>query len=325
MRNKQGGAAGDGTPSKQETGLERPTSTRSPPKVQARADDADSVNSPALAIIHTETEDNFSGEPWPPDGADYWAIVKRSHGGFTLWRRVALEISHVDLAAERRALLSGGTQGNKTMTQELTMQSTEVENIHTAAQEDAGFEKILKFKKGEYLIGEELIPLGAQYLAHARAWTKCWIKFRDGEIAERKPYRVALGEKPPEREDLDNLDKTLWPEGLDGKPADPWVFQYLLPLEDLSTGEVVIFVASSFGGRRAIADLCAAYAKRAAKATICGQPIVKLAKAEMPTKKFGKVPRPLFEVVRWDDAADDVSPAAPLIALKHELDDEIPF
>ena len=278
-----------------------------------------------LAIQHQVTEDLPDGQPWPPDGADLWCIVKRSHG-FTQWRRVALEISHVDLAAERRALLCGGTtQGKRAMMQELTMQSTEVENIHTAAQEDAGFEKILKFKKGEYLIGEELIPLGAQYLAHARAWTKCWIKFCDGEVAERKPYRVALGEKPPEREDLDDLDKTLWPEGIDGKPADPWVFQYLLPLEDLSTGEVVIFVASSFGGRRAIADLCAAYAKRAAKATRCGQPIVRLGKAEMPTKKFGKVPRPLFEVVRWDDAVDDVSPVAPPIALKHDLDDEIPF
>ena len=37
---------------------------------------------------------------------------------------------------------------------------TEAENILGAAREDAGFEKLLKFKKGEYLIGEELVPLG---------------------------------------------------------------------------------------------------------------------------------------------------------------------
>jgi hypothetical protein len=244
------------------------------------------------------------------------------------WRRIALaEFTRVVLAAKRRALLSGGTmQGNKAMmTQEITMQNMEVENIHVAAQEDAGFEKILKFKKGNYFIGEELISHGTKYLAHARAWTKCWIKFVDGKVAERKPYRVALGEKPPEREELDDLDQTQWPEGVDGKPADPWVFQYLLPLEDPSSGEVVIFVASSFGGRRAVADLCQTWTRRAGKVLNGGQPIVALAETDMPTRKFGRVPRPLFEVVGWDDAADDVSPVAPSIALKHDLDDEIPF
>ena len=79
---------------------------------------------------------------------------------------------------------------------------TEVENILGAAQEDAGFEKLLKFKKGEYFIGEELVPLGTEFIAHAIGWTKCWIKFVDDEVVERKVYRVALGERPPEREDL---------------------------------------------------------------------------------------------------------------------------
>ena len=99
---------------------------------------------------------------------------------------------------------------------------TEAENILGAAREDAGFEKLLKFKKGEYLIGEELVPLGTEYVAHAVGWTKCWIKFVDGEVVERKTYRVAYGERPPEREDLDDLDRDKWPEGLDGNPADPW-------------------------------------------------------------------------------------------------------
>jgi hypothetical protein len=121
------------------------------------------------------------------------------------------------------------------MTQEskdLTTHDTEVENIQIAAQEDAGFEKILKFKKGDFFIGDENIPLGTEYVAHVRAWGKCWIKFVDSEMADRKMYRVALGEKPPEREELDDHDQDNWPEGLDGRPADPWVFQYLLPLED---------------------------------------------------------------------------------------------
>lgn len=199
---------------------------------------------------------------------------------------------------------------------------SEVENIRAAAREDAGFEKILKFKKGEYFIGEEEVTLGTEYLAHTIGWTKCWIKFADGEVVERKMYRVALGEKPPVREDLDERNEDDWSEGLDGEPADPWVYQYLLPLENLKTGEVVIFVTSSFGGKRAVADLCDAYAKHTKK-TGCGQPIIKLAKTDMATKKFGKVPRPLFEVIGWDDDAENIEIPPP--TEPGEYSDEIPF
>jgi hypothetical protein len=203
--------------------------------------------------------------------------------------------------------------------------STEIENILGAAQEDAGFEKLLKFRKGQYFIGEELVPLGTEYIAHAKAWVKCWIKFVDGKVAERKVYRVALGERPPEREDLDDLEKDNWPERIDGNPADPWVLQYLLPLEKPSDGEVVIFTTPSVGGRQAVADLCKAYAKRAEKNANCGQPIVKLAEAEMPTKKFGRVPRPHFEIVGWDDPRSAFAEAPPPIAPDGEFDDSIPF
>ena len=203
--------------------------------------------------------------------------------------------------------------------------STDLENILDASKEDAGFEKLIKFRKGDFFIGEEAVPLGTEYIAHAIGWTKCWIKFVDDEVVERKVYRVALGERPPERKDLDDLEKGSWPEGIDGSPADPWSLQYLLPLEKTSDGEVVIFTTSSIGGRRAVADLCAAYAKRKAKIASCGQPIVKLAKTEMPTKKFGRVPRPQFEIVGWDDPASDFNEAPPAVAPEGEFDDSIPF
>jgi hypothetical protein len=187
--------------------------------------------------------------------------------------------------------------------------STEIENLRTAAREDAGFEKILKFKKGDYSIDDEPVAPATEYLAHTTAWTKCWIKFVDGEVAERKMYRVALGEKPPEREDLDDLDLIGQKDG-DGLSIDPWVFQFLLPLENVASGDVVVFATSSFGGRRAIAELCNAYARRTRK-TGRGQPIVKLGTAEMPTKKFGKVPRPSFEIIGWDEGAPGAEIAPP--------------
>jgi hypothetical protein len=202
----------------------------------------------------------------------------------------------------------------------VALAGTEAENILGAAQKDAPFEKLAKFRKGEYFKGEELVPLGTEYIAHAISWTKCWIKFLDGEVADRRVYRVALGEQPPEREDLDDLDQDNWPEGVDGNPADPWSLQYLIPLERISDCEVVIFTTSSFGGRRAVADLCAAYAKRLAKSVAgCGQPIVRLAKADMPTKKFGKVPRPHFEIVGWDEPPSEVDDGPPPVASEDEF------
>lgn len=206
----------------------------------------------------------------------------------------------------------------------LAPRNTEIGNIHEAAQQDAGYEALLKFKKGDYFIGEQLIPLGSEYLAHTKAWTKSWIKFLDGAVTERKLYRVALGEKPAPREDLDARDENEWPEGLDGEPADPWVFQYLLPLEN-ENGEVIVFATSSVGGKRAIADLCDQYAKRTKKAG-CGQPIIKLAKTDMSTKRFGKVPRPLFQIINWDrqEAADDMEVIPPATS-EDDFGDSIPF
>ena len=53
-----------------------------------------------------------------------------------------------------------------------------VQNIDAAAKEDARFEKILKFKKGEYFIGEDPVPLGTEFLAHAASWVKVLAQVR---------------------------------------------------------------------------------------------------------------------------------------------------
>jgi hypothetical protein len=152
----------------------------------------------------------------------------------------------------------------------------EATNILAAAKEDAGFEKILKFKQGEFSIADDPVPLGSEFLAHPESWTKTWIKFVDGQVADRKLYSVARGEKPVQREELDDYEESTWPKR-DGKPNDPWVFQYLLPLENTSTGEIVIFVTPSVGGRKAVSDLCRVYAMQKIakrKANIpSGQPI----------------------------------------------------
>jgi hypothetical protein len=60
--------------------------------------------------------------------------------------------------------------------------------------------------------------------------------------------------------------------------------------------------------------------------TNCGQPIIKLAETDMPTKKFGKVPRPNFVIVGWDEPSSDSDiEVMPATTLKNELNDDVPF
>jgi hypothetical protein len=197
------------------------------------------------------------------------------------------------------------------------------ENILRAAQEDAGFEKLLKFKKGKYFIGEAEVPLGSEFVAHTPQWTKCWIKFAGGKVADRRIYKVAEGFKPPPRENLGDNDESAWEAGLDGKPKNPWSLQDLLPLENFENGEIIIFTTSSTGGGIAVAELCQAYVRHAQRASRA-LPLVKLSVADMPTKLYGDVPRPHFEISGWDEAtAGGIEVITPNAA--SELNDEIPF
>jgi hypothetical protein len=180
-----------------------------------------------------------------------------------------------------------------------------------------------KFKKGKYYIDDNEVPLGHQYIAHATQWVKCWIKFVDGKVADRRMGKVADGYIPPERDGLDDNEPTKWELGLDGKPRDPWSFQYLVPMEDAETGELCVFTTSSFGGRRAVADLAKAYGIRAKKG-LRGLPIVGLHFTDMPTKAYGPVPRPDFRVEGWefdDGGNDDMK----VVTATNDLNDSIPF
>jgi hypothetical protein len=101
VRNEKGGATGDGTPSIKWQDGNKPPFTPSPQKTQARADAAD-----ALQIAYDLTEDLPNGQPWPPDGADYWAVVARG-GSLTRWRRIFLETTDNQSGA---VTLDGGLQ-----------------------------------------------------------------------------------------------------------------------------------------------------------------------------------------------------------------------
>jgi hypothetical protein len=201
---------------------------------------------------------------------------------------------------------------------------TEAAAIANAANEDAGFEKLLKFKKGVYTSDANVVEWGTEFVAHCVGWTKCWIKFVDQQVADRKMFRVAEGKRPPEREELDDLQLIGVKDPKTGMSVDPWVYQYLLPMED-KAGELVVFVTSSTGGKRAVADLCKSYSRRAQRSGKSEQPVIKLSGTVMPTRNFGDIPRPLFEIVGWDSNREGIREVKAPDTLRQEMDDEIPF
>jgi hypothetical protein len=212
------------------------------------------------------------------------------------------------------------------MTNEVTIKSS---NLPTTYEEEAdallvatvGHEKLLKFIKGKYKVGDDEVPIGTQFVVHANQLTFCWIKFRDKKVVERRHGKAIEKWTPPEREELDDNDQSTWENGLDGKPKDPWSFQHLLPFENLESGEVVIFATSSVGGQIATDEVVNAYARRLKRMKSRALPIVKLAVKEFQSKRFGDVPRPYFEIEGWEDApAGDAKESA-----AKELDDAVPF
>ena len=203
--------------------------------------------------------------------------------------------------------------------------ANEAENIIAAAREDSSFEKLLKFKKGKYFVGEETVALGTEFISYPASWLKVWAKFADNKVAERLLFRVAHGEEPPERDELDDRDQSTWGSGIDGKPQDPWLLQYLLPLENPVSGEIVVFATASLGGKRAIGDLCTIWGKRVKRGQH-GLPVVQLQSGEMPTKKFGRVPCPVLKITGWTDTADSsfIEQPPPAVSEK-DFGEEIPF
>jgi len=227
---------------------------------------------------------------------------------------------------------------NKKPNTALITKVDEIDNLSKACQRESGggLGAFIKFKKGVYFIGENEVAIGTELIAYPGSWVKCWIKFDNGKVAERRTYRVSAGEEPVDRNELPDLDEALWPRGYNGQPADPWTLQYLMPLERPDGGELLIFVTSSWGGKDSIRELVDTYTK-CSKRGQTGQPIVALAVGHMPTKTFGNVKRPLFRIVGWcgEFPLADISSAIPVGSEKpaekpaekqtDDMDDEIPF
>lgn len=202
----------------------------------------------------------------------------------------------------------------------------ELENLARAAEQDAGFEAILKFVKTEYICNKQVVELGTEYTAHCLGYSKMWVKFVDKKPVERKVYRMGENFRVPERDEMPDNDRTQWPLGFDHQPSDPWSLQYVLPMQDVRSEQRVLFVTGSIGGKRAISDLVTTYTRKCIKTPGTGLPIIKLDRTTFPSTKWGNVQRPLFTIIGWEAGGGAIREVDVEDIKKHdEMDDEIPF
>lgn len=165
---------------------------------------------------------------------------------------------------------------------------------------------LLKFNKGEWLAGqnEDEMPVGTELVAATHLLQSGWMRWEDGKPAEIIMGTRASGFRPPARETLGYHDKAEWGE-LNGQVIDPWRRTDVLYLADPKTGRVYTFSPMSDGGLQAIKGLMRDYGPHL-RINPDEIPVVKLGSTWYKHPSFGKVYKPVLEVVSWR-SADDVS------------------
>jgi hypothetical protein len=108
--------------------------------------------------------------------------------------------------------------------------------------------------------------------------------------------RIADGIAPPERDELDETDESLWSDR-----KDPWQPVSILPFWDPETHEIFIFSSSAQGGRDAVAYLIEAYADNCAGHPEDADklPLVELCSDSYVNTHGRTIYKPLFEVRDW--------------------------
>jgi hypothetical protein len=207
----------------------------------------------------------------------------------------------------------------------------------TAPQDIVG--KLLRFSKGDFLVGEEAeeIAPGSVLTANLDGLLTGWIRWWDGKKTDQAMQLVSENLAIPRREDLGETDRNQWELGSDGGPRDPWAFTVYLPLLGADE-ELFTFSTSSRGGHTAIGKLCRFYARSRKLKPEC-HPRVALQVDSYNHHEYGRIKFPVFSVCGWEpkqrfndalEAAGLTAPAAPpleapLPPVRDDLSDEIPF
>lgn len=201
-------------------------------------------------------------------------------------------------------------------------------NPYLEAASEAGGElgRLLKFVKGEWQTGDDTLLEGAEFVARIDLAARGWVRFAGGKVTDQIVGKIADGFRPPARDELADNDPASWIEkDANGRPRDPWVEQWYLPLVGFESRELLTFVTGSKGGRAAIGGLCLIYGNTKRDR---GLPVVALRTRSYKHKQYGRIETPELAIVGWEGGAPAATTAIPTPtgnAAAAELDDAIPF
>jgi hypothetical protein len=190
-----------------------------------------------------------------------------------------------------------------------------LENLAAVARETQAM-RLLKFNKGKWLIGDDIVDGDDEYIAHIHELARGWVKFQDGRVVDQRVGIVAKSFVVVPREELGDNDSSLWEkDAMTGQPRDPWNKQFYLGFVNAKTGEMLTFVTGSQGGNSAIGRLANQFSVNVCK----GLPIVQLSTDSYKHKLYGRTEVPDFKVTGWTGVAGSVA------ANRDDMNDKIPF
>ena len=174
---------------------------------------------------------------------------------------------------------------------------------------------LLKFTKGEYLVGRDgdVCP-EKELVAIMHGQLIGWIRWEDNYPVEHVMGLLLEGYVLPDRETLGHNDKTQWEQQDSGKPRDPWQQGVYRPMISLNGEVIYTFTTTSDGGRRrAVAPLCKEYGAHMRQHPD-ELPVIGLEQDSYmhSDRSIGRVKHPLFPVKKWVPAAPYLAAVATL-------------
>jgi hypothetical protein len=197
------------------------------------------------------------------------------------------------------------------MNNDVTRQSIDLYEKYAAEAASVGGPR-LKFVKGTYKIGDEVVDVGTKFIALMADVAQNWVRFENGKLTHSLLYKLVDGFEPCKREELGDPESTWkWDRG---KPRDPWALQWLLPLQSVDTETAAIFTTDSVGGAQAVKALIREYNPQRNTGSL---PIVAL-RTRSYTNDYGLQHAPIFGIVGWtppDASVTGSPPIAPAAAI----------
>lgn len=167
--------------------------------------------------------------------------------------------------------------------------------------------QLLKFDKGDWLLGADgsEVSKDKQFTAVMDELMIGWTKWQDNKPVATDMGPLASGFIAAKRNSLGDLDEAEWEKDDKDVPRDPWQFTNTLILREPGTNgedeatEVYTFPTSSRGGINFMGELCKKYVTLT-KQNGKGYPILTLSMEAYNHPTYGRVKKPVFEVVGWE-------------------------